>query len=85
MNKSKYYVSPDPRAFGARGWLRQIKTRLEHMRDSASQSLSLEISEERQARFDRLRQNRSERSSLETAEERQARLQRMSNLLASPN
>ena len=24
MNKSKYYVSPDPRAFGARGWLRQI-------------------------------------------------------------
>ena len=42
------------------------------MRDSASQSLSLETSEERQARLDRLRQNRSERSSSETAEERQA-------------
>ena len=51
------------------------------MRDSASQSLSLETSEERQARLDRLRQNRSERSSSETAEERQARLQRMSNLV----
>ena len=27
MNKSKYYVSPDPHTFGAQGWLRQIRER----------------------------------------------------------